>query len=265
MTFCKTLKTAKTGDDIIEAVQEDGYRYYIYVMRNGSPIVNNCDIYKTARTTWQKKFNELVKALERHQAERIESMHKKMVKKLTVNNIAGTGITRTPENDWRDGYGCWHREYSYKGIEIDQLSNDSISAVYICVNVYRFDASNNIPLKEWMHTEECKTLEKYEPNNGMHTEFDICEFIADIDKAIAKYDELNANFRKGTETMEKRELINELTDAWMYGGKGTYDTDPEHIKEWLETAEGEDKENIEDYDLDELAEAIAEMVKTLEA
>lgn len=64
--------------------------------------------------------------------------------------------------------------------------------------------------------------------------------------------------------MEKWEIINEFTDAWMYGGVGTYDADPEHIKEWLETAEGEDKENLEGYDLDELAEAIADMVKTLE-
>lgn len=71
--------------------------------------------------------------------------------------------------------------------------------------------------------------------------------------------------RKGTETMEKRELINILVDAWMYGGVGTYDADPEHIKEWLETAEDEAKECLEGYDLDELAEAIAEMVKTLEA
>lgn len=113
-----------------------------------------------------------------------------MVKKLTVNNIAGTGITRVPENDWRDGYGHWHRGYSYKGIKIDQLNIDSVSAVYICVDVYKFDALRRFTLKDWMQTEECKTLEKYDPNNGMHTEFDICEFIADIDKAIAKYDEL---------------------------------------------------------------------------
>ena len=61
MTFCKTLKRVQVGNDIIEAVEENGYDYYIYILRNGSPIVNNCDIYKTARTTWRRKFNELVK------------------------------------------------------------------------------------------------------------------------------------------------------------------------------------------------------------
>lgn len=69
MTFCETLKTAKVGNDIVTAILENDRDYYVYVARDESPIIHNCDLYKTARTTWQKKFNELVKALERCQAE----------------------------------------------------------------------------------------------------------------------------------------------------------------------------------------------------
>lgn len=63
--------------------------------------------------------------------------------------------------------------------------------------------------------------------------------------------------------MTKRELISEYTDAWVYGGEGTYDTDPKHIKEWLEDTSlwtNKDRENLEGVDLAELAEAIADRV-----
>ena len=66
--------------------------------------------------------------------------------------------------------------------------------------------------------------------------------------------------------MMKAELINNLTDAWVYGGEGTYDTDPKHIKEWLEDTSlwtDEDKATLEKFDLTELAEAIAEVVRTM--
>ena len=67
MTFCKTLAKASNGKiTIIAYGNTEKYSCstdYEIVIDRGTGIVQNCDIYHAARTTWRKKFNQLVKDL----------------------------------------------------------------------------------------------------------------------------------------------------------------------------------------------------------
>lgn len=61
MTFYKQLATAKRDDDDITAYEyvekyESAKRYQIIISRNGIARI----VIPTARTTWKRKFNELV-------------------------------------------------------------------------------------------------------------------------------------------------------------------------------------------------------------
>ena len=117
-------------------------------------------------------------------------MEKKMVRKLTVNNIVGTGLVRTPENDWRADNGYWHRSYNYKGVDIDQLDIPSKDKVYININYSIY--GKDLDYADIRESEIPSIERKYDPpfDTGMKEEFDIYELLADIDRITAIVDEL---------------------------------------------------------------------------
>lgn len=84
MTISEELKreTINAGAVEVAAVREQEkhssrWTYYVMIVRAGSPIVQACDLYKCAATTWRKKFNEvrdneLIKEYERAGLGRVE-------------------------------------------------------------------------------------------------------------------------------------------------------------------------------------------------
>lgn len=65
MTFCETLKeTTVNGRYICAERRMDKYssvwEYTIIDIPNGACIVSNLDITKCAKTTWRRKYNEIV-------------------------------------------------------------------------------------------------------------------------------------------------------------------------------------------------------------
>lgn len=64
MTFCKQLAEKEVNGKIVSASMEqekfcNNWNYLITVRKKDSPIVQSCDIYRVAKTTWKKKFKEV--------------------------------------------------------------------------------------------------------------------------------------------------------------------------------------------------------------
>lgn len=118
----------------------------------------------------------------------------KMVKKLTAKNGVMYGIEAAPQYDFEDD-GNHFRGFVYtsningnKGFKLPltQCYSRNDKTVYLCVRVDYLDG-NAFTYKEWMETEEWRLADKF---NG-YGEFDLEELVSNMEKIIAKINELN--------------------------------------------------------------------------
>ena len=107
----------------------------------------------------------------------------KMVKNLTVANIRNIeGMVRREDLDFADD-GNRFRGFSYKGMPITTLRSDNVTYLSIRVDYLK----NQFTYTEWMNTEEWKLCNEF---NGV-SEFDMDKLIENLEKVIAKVNELN--------------------------------------------------------------------------
>lgn len=110
-------------------------------------------------------------------------MTKKMITGLTKANIKGTGIELAPEYDFTDD-GNRFRGFIYKGMPMTQCRADG--ECYLAIRVDYLD--NEFTCKEWMKTKEYKLEDEF---NGV-SQFDLDKLIENLEKIIAKVNEMNA-------------------------------------------------------------------------
>lgn len=118
----------------------------------------------------------------------------KMVKRLTAKNGVMYGIEAAPQYDFEDDRN-YFRGFVYtsningnKGFELPltQCYSRNDKTVYLCVRV-DYLMGNAFTYKEWMETEEWKLTDKF---NGCD-EFDLEELVSNMERIIAKVNELN--------------------------------------------------------------------------
>ena len=108
----------------------------------------------------------------------------KMVKSLTKTNTAKYGIEVREDLSFNDD-GNRFRGFSYKGMPMTQCV--SHGECYLSIRVDYLE--NNFTCKEWMQTEEYDLCDEF---NGVN-EFDIEKLIENLEKVIAKVNEMNSN------------------------------------------------------------------------
>lgn len=108
----------------------------------------------------------------------------KLVKNLSKVNIRSIdGFERREDLDFTDD-GNSFKGYSYKGMPITTIRSRNVT--YLSVRVdYLW---NKFDYKSWMQTEEYKKCNEF---NGV-SEFDIDKLVENLEKIIAKVNELNA-------------------------------------------------------------------------
>lgn len=108
----------------------------------------------------------------------------KLVKNLSKVNIRNIdGFERREDLDFTDD-GNKFKGYSYKGMPITTIRHKD--ATYLSVRVdYLW---NKFDYKTWMQTEEYKLCNEF---NGVY-EIDIDKLVENLEKIIAKVNELNA-------------------------------------------------------------------------
>lgn len=122
----------------------------------------------------------------------------KMISALTKANIKNTGIELAPEHDFTDD-GNRFRGFIYKGMVMTQCHADGT-----CFLSIRTDYQDNqFTWNEWSKTEEYKLEDKF---NGV-SEFDLDELIENLEKIIAKVNEMNENASKEEIDTSKIEAI----------------------------------------------------------
>ena len=114
----------------------------------------------------------------------------KMVKKLTAKNGVMYGIEVAHQYDFEDD-GNYFRGFVYTNKEgfklpLTQCYSRNDKTVYLCVRVDYLEG-NAFTYKEWMETEEWRLADKF---NG-YGEFDLEELVSNMEKIIAKINELN--------------------------------------------------------------------------
>ena len=108
----------------------------------------------------------------------------KMVKGLTKVNASKYGIEVAPQYDFTDD-GNRFRGFIYKGMPMTQCRANG--ECYLAIRVDYLE--NNFTFKEWMETEEYKLEDEF---NGV-SEFDIEKLIENLERIIAKVNEMNSN------------------------------------------------------------------------
>lgn len=106
----------------------------------------------------------------------------KMITGLTKANIKNTGIELAPEHDFTDD-GSRFRGFIYKGMPMTQCRADG--ECYLAIRVDYLD--NEFDYKEWMNTKEYQLEDEF---NGV-SEFDMDKLIENLEKIIAKVNEMN--------------------------------------------------------------------------
>jgi hypothetical protein len=107
----------------------------------------------------------------------------KMITGLTKANIKNTGIELAPQHDFTDD-GNRFRGFIYKGMPMTQCRADG--ECYLAIRVDYLD--NEFTSKEWMKTEEFALEDEF---NGV-SQFDLDKLIENLEKIIAKVNEMNA-------------------------------------------------------------------------
>lgn len=133
----------------------------------------------------------------------------KMVKSLTKANTAKYGIEVREDLNFNDD-GNRFRGFSYKGMPMTQCVSQG--ECYLSIRVDYLE--NNFTYKEWMQTEEDALCDEF---NGVN-EFDIEKLIENLEKVIAKVNEMNSNcevdeaeIKQGIEIV--KEEISEIEEA----------------------------------------------------
>ena len=125
----------------------------------------------------------------------------KMITGLTKANIKGTGIELAPEHDFTDD-GNRFRGFIYKGMVMTQCRADGMC--YLAIRVDYLD--NAFTFKEWMNTEEYMLEDEF---NGV-SQFDLDKLIENLEKIIAKVNEMNEAASK--EEIDMTEVIAKAND-----------------------------------------------------
>lgn len=113
-----------------------------------------------------------------------------MVKRLTAKNGVKYGIEAAHQYDFEDD-GNYFRGFVYTNkdgfkLPLTQCYSRNDKTVYLCVRVDYLEG-NAFTYKEWMETEEWRLADKF---NG-YGEFDLEELVSNMEKIIAKINELN--------------------------------------------------------------------------
>lgn len=125
----------------------------------------------------------------------------KMVKSLTKANAAKYGIDVREDLNFSDD-GNRFRGFSYKGMPMTQCV--SRGECYLSIRVDYLE--NNFTYKEWMQTKEYALCDEF---NGVN-EFDIEKLIENLEKVIAKVNEINSNCKVDeTEIKQGIEIVKE--------------------------------------------------------
>lgn len=125
----------------------------------------------------------------------------KMVKSLTKVNGSKVGIEVASELNFEDD-GNFFRGFMYKGMPMTQCYSKKDGEVYLSIRVDYLD--NNFTYKEWMETEEYHLCDEF---NGV-SEFDLEKLIENLERVIAKVDEMNANAKvSDAELNEAKQII----------------------------------------------------------
>ena len=110
----------------------------------------------------------------------------KMIKRLTVANIKGTGIERAERYDFEDD-GNYFRGFIYKGMPITQLYWKGEETVYLTIRPDYLE-------RDYTY-EEARKAGLYEVTdefNGYSGEFDLYELINNLEETIRIHNELNS-------------------------------------------------------------------------
>ena len=113
-------------------------------------------------------------------------MGKNIVKALTKANIKAYGIERAPQYDFNDD-GNRFKGFIYKGMPMTQCYAKSYGEVYLTIRPDYL--KNNFTFKEWSETEEFVLEDEF---NGV-SEIDMDKLVANLERVIAKRDELNSS------------------------------------------------------------------------
>lgn len=108
----------------------------------------------------------------------------KMVKSLTATNGKAYGIVRAEQHDFRDD-GSMFRGYEYKGIPMTQCVYNG--EAYLTIRTDYLE--NNFTRDDWRQTEEYRLEDEF---NGV-TMVDLDKLVENLEKVIAKRNELNSN------------------------------------------------------------------------
>ena len=131
----------------------------------------------------------------------------KMVKRLTAKNGAMYGIEAAHQYDFEDD-GNYFRGFVYTNKEgfklpLTQCYSRNDKTVYLCVRVDYLEG-NAFTYKEWMETEEWRLADKF---NG-YGEFDLEELVSNMEKIIAKINELNG--KAVEEKLDSKPVVDQL-------------------------------------------------------
>lgn len=125
----------------------------------------------------------------------------KMIKNLSVANIKKIeGMVRREDLDFSDD-GNRFRGFEYKGMPITTLRSDETT--YLCIRVDYLESE--FTYKEWMATEEYHLCDEF---NGVY-EFDVEKLIENLEKVIAKFNEMNA--KATAEEIDMCDVENRIT------------------------------------------------------
>lgn len=164
-----------------------------------------------------------------------------MVKRLTAKNGVKYGIEIAPQYDFEDD-GNYFRGFVYTNkdgfkLPLTQCYSRNDKTVYLCVRVDYLEG-NAFTYKEWMETEEWRLADEF---NG-YGEFDLEELVSNMEKIIAKINELNG--KAVEEKIDTKPVVDQLKKEIDEAGLV------------LLAAKGIDifNPNLKDYDVKEIRE-----------
>lgn len=129
-----------------------------------------------------------------------------MIKNLTVANIKKIeGMVRREDLDFTDD-GNRFRGFEYKGMPITTLRSGD--ETYLSIRVDYLD--NEFTFNEWIETEEYQLTHEF---NGV-SEIDLEKLIENLERIIAKVNEMNAKAKE--EVIDMSEVESKLTEEIEY-------------------------------------------------
>lgn len=126
----------------------------------------------------------------------------KMITALTKANIKNTGIELAPEHDFTDD-GNRFRGFVYKGMVMTQCHAGG--ECYLAIRTDYLEGKQ-FTWKEWSKTEEYRLEDEF---NGV-SEFDLDKLIENLEKIIAKVNEMNA--KASAEEIDMTEIARKAKD-----------------------------------------------------